>query len=155
MKAKDYNGTIKVYNTVPKAYGSIVGGFDLLSDSDLEGHGFYNVVTPTHDSRIEELGDIYFDSENSQFTYPVNNKTWIESLADLKTAKIEELKGIYNTKLAKTDWYISRFTEKNIAIPSNIQIERDNLRTECGTHETAINAKTTKAQVVTYDVPSI
>lgn len=155
MKAKDYNGTIKVYNTVPKSYGSIIGGFDLLSDSDLQGHGFYDVVVPTYDSRIKELGDIYFDSDNSQFTYPVSNKTWTESLADLKTAKVKELKGIYNAKLAKTDWYVTRKSEKGTAIPSDIQTERDNLRTECGTHETAINAKTTKAQVVSYDVPSI
>lgn len=152
MKAKDYNGTIKVYNTVPKAYGSIVGGFDLLSDSDLEGHGFYNVVTPTHDSRIEELGDIYFDSENSQFTYPVNNKTWTESLADLKVNKIKEAKQLANDKLSSTDWYVTRKSEKGTAIPSDIQTERDNLRTACGTHETAINAITTKAQVISYDI---
>jgi len=155
MKAKDYNGTIKVYNTVPKSYGNIIGGFDLLSDSDLEGHGFYDVVMPTYDSRIKELGEIYFDSDNSQFTYPVNNKTWTESLADLKTAKIKQLKGIYNTKLSKTDWYVTRKSEKSIAIPSDIQTERDDLRTACNTHETAINAKTTKAQVESYDLPSI
>jgi len=155
MKAKDYNGTIKVYNTVPKAYGSVIGGFDLLSDSDLEGHGFYDVIIPIFDGRIKELGDIYFDSANSQFTYPVNNKTWTESLADLKTAKIKQLKGIYNSKLGKTDWYVTRKSEKDTAIPSNIQTERDDLRTACGTHETAINAKTTKAQVQSYDLPSI
>lgn len=155
MKAKDYNGTIKVYSRVPKSYGSIIGGFDLLSDSDLEGHGFYDVVVPTYDSRIKELGDIYFDSDNSQFTYPVSNKTWTESLADLKTAKIKQLKGIYNSKLAKTDWYVTRKSEKGTAIPSDIQTERDDLRTECSTHETAINAKTTKAQVESYDLPSI
>jgi hypothetical protein len=152
MKAKDYNGTIKVYNTVPKAYGSIIGGFDLLSDSELEEYGFYDVVMPTYDGRIEELGDIYFNSVNSQFTYPVNNKTWTESLADLKTAKIKEAKQLANDKLSDTDWYISRFTEKNIAIPSNIQIERDAIRTDCNNHEMAINAKTTKAQVVSYDI---
>ena len=155
MKAKDYNGTIKVYNTVPKSYGSIIGGFDLLSDSELQGHGFYDVVVPTYDGRIKELGDIYFDSENSRFTYPVSNKTWTESLADLKAERIKELKSIYNSKLAVTDWYVTRKSEKGTAIPSDIQTERDNLRTECGTHETAINAKTTKAQVVSYDVPSI
>ncbi len=153
MKAKDYNGTIKVYNRVPKSYGSIIGGFDLLSDSDLEGHGFYDVVIPTYDSRIKELGDIYFDSDNSQFTYPVSNKTWDNSLADLKVAKIGELKAIYNFKLSQTDWYITRKSEKGTAIPSDIQTERDNLRIDCNTHETAINAKTTKAQVESYDLP--
>lgn len=155
MKAKDYNGTIKVYNTVPKSYGNVIGGFNLLSDSDLQGHGFYDVVVPTYDSRIQELGDIYFDTDNSQFTYPVSNKTWTESLADLKSKRIQELKSIYNSKLSKTDWYVTRKSEKDTAIPSNIQTERDDLRTACGTHETAINAKTTKAQVQSYDLPSI
>lgn len=152
MKAKDYNGTIKVYNRVPKSYGNIIGGFDLLSDSDLEGHGFYDVVVPTYDSRIKELGDIYFDSANSQFTYPVNNKTWTESLADLKTAKIKEAKQLANDKLSDTDWYVTRKSEKGTAIPSDIQTERDAIRTDCNNHETAINAKTTKAQVVSYDI---
>jgi hypothetical protein len=153
MKAKDYNGTIKVYNTVPKSYGTIIAGFDLLSDSDLEGHGFYDVVTPSYDGRIKELGDIYFDSTDNVFTYSVNNKTWGNSLADLKVAKIGELKAIYNFKLFQTDWYITRKSEKGTAIPSDIQTERDNLRTDCNTHETAINAKTTKAQVESYDLP--
>lgn len=155
MKAKDYNGTIKVYNTVPKSYGNIIGGFDLLSDSDLQGHGFYDVVVPTYDSRIKELSNIYFDSDNSQFTYSVIDKTWAESLADLKAAKIKELKGIYNSKLAKTDWYGARKSENGTAIPNNVQTERVELRTACGTHETAINAKTTKAQVQSYNLPSI
>jgi hypothetical protein len=155
MKAKDYNGTIKIYNTVPKSYGNIIAGFNLLSDSELEAHGFYDVVVPTYDNKIKELGDIYFDSENSQFLYPVINKTWAESLADLKEAKIKQLKGIYNSKLNKSDWYVTRKSEKGTAIPNDIQTERDGLREECNDHETAINAKTTKAQIASYDLPSI
>lgn len=153
MKAKDYNGTIKVYNRVPKSYGSIIGGFDLLSDSELEGYGFYDVVMPTYDGRIKELGDIYFDSANSRFTYPVSNKTWTESLSELKANKIKSIKNHYNNKLAETDWYVTRKSEKGTAIPSDIQTERDGYRTDCNTHETAINAKTTKAQVESYDLP--
>ena len=152
MKAKDYNGTIKVYNTVPKSYGSIIGGFDLLSDSDLEGHGFYDVVTPTYDVRIKELGDIYFDSANSQFTYPVSNRTWTETLAELKIQRIKEAKILANNELSTTDWYVTRKAEKGTAIPSDITTERDAIRTSCTNHETAINAKTTKAQVMSYDI---
>lgn len=153
MKAKDYNGTIKTYNALPKSYGNVIAGFDQLSDSDLEGYGFYDVVIPTYDSRIKELGDIYFDSANSQFTYPVSSKTWTETVSELKEQKIAQLKHIYNLKLAETDWYVTRKSEKGTAIPSDIQTERDGLRTACGTHETAINAKTTKAQVVQYELP--
>ncbi len=152
MKAKDYNGTIKVYNTVPKSYGSVIGGFDLLSDSDLQGHGFYDVVVPNYDRRIQDLGDIYFDSENSEFTYPVNNLTWSETLSELKTQRIKEAKILANDELSTSDWYVTRKEEKGTAIPSEITTERDAIRTSCANHETAINAKTTKAQVMSYDI---
>lgn len=152
MKAKDYNGTIKVYNTVPKSYGSIIGGFDLLSDSDLEGHGFYDVVTPTYDPRIQELGSIQWDSANSEFTYPVNNLTWSETLSEIKENKIALAKQQANLELKDTDWYITREAELGTAIPSNITTERAAIRTACTNHETAINAKTTKAQVQSYDI---
>lgn len=152
MKAKDYNGTIKVYNTVPKSYGSIIGGFDLLSDSDLEGYGFYDVVTPTYDPRIQELGSIEWDSANSVFTHPVNNLTWSESLSEIKETKIALAKQEANLQLRDTDWYITRNQEKGTAIPAAITTERDAIRTACANHETAINAKTTKAQVQSYDI---
>ena len=155
MKAKYFNGTIKTYNRLPKSFGNIIGGFDLLSDSDLETHGFYDVVTPTYDSRIKELGDIYFDSANSQFTYPVNNKTWSKSLAELKEQKVANLKSIYNNELAKTDWIIVRDKELGNTTDQDVLDDRAALRTSCSTHETAINAKTTKAQVMSYDLPSL
>lgn len=152
MKAKDYNGTIKVYNRAPKSYGSIIGGFDLLSDSDLEGYGFYDVVTPSYDPSIQELGSIEWDSENSQFTYPVNNLTWSKSLSEIKENKIALAKQEANSQLKNTDWYIIRKQEKGTAIPSEITTEREAIRTACANHETAINAKTTKAQVQSYDI---
>jgi len=152
MKAKDYNGTIKVYNKVPKSYGSIIGGFDLLSDSDLEGFGFYDVVTPSYDPTIQELGSIEWDAANSEFTYPVNNLTWSESLSELKEAKIKIAKDSANQMLIPTDWYIIRKQEKGTAVPSNIQTDRDAIRTACTALENAINAKTTKAQVQSYNI---
>jgi len=155
MKAKNYNGTIKVYSKLPKSYGDIIGGFDLLSDSDLQTHGFYDVVTPSYDPQIQTLGDIYWDSANSQFTYPVNDKTWSQTLAELKTQKIANLKSIYNAKLAETDWVIIRDKELGNTTDQNTLDDRAALRTACTTHETAINAKTTKAQVVSYDLPNL
>ena len=155
MKAKDYNGTIKTYSTLPKSYDNIIGGFDLLSDSELEGHGFYDVVTPSYNSQTQELGAIYWDSANSQFTYPVSNKTWSQTLAELKTQKIANLKNIYNSKLAETDWVIVRDKELGNTTDQTTLDDRAALRTACSTHETAINAKTTKAQVVSYALPNL
>jgi hypothetical protein len=153
MKAKDFNGTIKTYRQVPKTYKNIIN-FHLLSDSDLETHGFYDVHRPTFNENTQELGDIEWDSANSRFTYPVSNKTFSQSLADMKAQKIKNLKAIYNSQLAETDWYVTRKQEKNTAIPSAITTKRDNLRSECATKEAEINAKTTKAQVANYSLPS-
>jgi hypothetical protein len=153
MKAKDFNGTIKTYSQVPKTYKNILN-FHLLSDSDLESHGFYDVHTPTFNGNTQELGAIEWDSSNSRFTYPVNNKTFSNTLAQMKSDKIDNLKAIYNAELAKTDWYVTRKQEKGTAIPSAITTERDNLRSACSTKEGEINAKTTKAQVADYTLPS-
>jgi len=155
MKARQENGAIKKYVNVPKSFGNVMGGFDNLSDSELEAYGFYNVVTPSYDSDIQKLGDIEWDADNSVFTYPVINKTWTQTVAELKTQKIESLKAIYNRKLAETDWVIVRDTELGNTTEQSILDDRAALRTECATKEGEINAKTTKAAVVSYSLPNI
>ena len=56
MKAIDINDSIKTYSSIPKSWGSIVAGFDLLSDSELETHGFYNIEYPSdYDSQIHNF----------------------------------------------------------------------------------------------------
>ena len=152
MKAKDYNGLIKTFISLPKSYGNIIGGFDLLSDTELQSYGFYNVVTPEYNSKIQELGSISFDSENNVFTYPVSNKTWSETLAQLKEKQIEEAKIFARTFLYNTDWYVVRKAEKGTAIPDDIEDQRDNIRIACNNHETAINALNTKAEVISYNI---
>ena len=130
MKAKDYNGTIKKFINIPKSYGNIMAGFDLLSNEKLKTYGFYDIVTPDYNLKTQELGDIYFDSEK----------------------QIEEAKIFARTLLYNTDWYVTRKSEKGLGIPNNIQTERNNIRTTCDNHETAINALNTKAEVVSYNI---
>jgi len=154
MKAKNHNGTIKVYDPLPRTYENIIN-FHLLSDSDLETHGFYDVHQPTYNIKTKEIGDIEWDADNSRFTYPVVDKTFSKTLTVMKNEKIADLKALYNAELAKTDWYITRKQEKNTAIPSSITTERDNLRSDCATKEAEIKAKTTKAQVADYDLPNL
>jgi hypothetical protein len=152
MKGINLNGTIKTYSSVPKTWGNILG-VNYMSDEDLKGLGFYDVVRPST-SASQELGDIYFDVDAEVFTYPVESRTYTQTVAELKEQKIANLKAMYNSELAKTDWYVTRKQEKGTAIPSAIQTERDDLRTACSTHETSINAKTTKASIVDYQLPS-
>ena len=108
MKAKDYNGTIKKFINIPKSYGNIMAGFDLLSNEKLKTYGFYDIVTPDYNLKTQELGNIYFDSENEIFTYNINNKTWSETLTQLKEKQIEEAKIFARTLLYNTDWYVTR-----------------------------------------------
>ena len=152
MKAKNYNGTIKTFINLPKSYGNIIGGFDLLSDIELQSYGFYNVVVPEYNSKIQELGSISFDSENNVFTYPINNKTWSETVAQLKTKQINEAKIAAKIELYNTDWYVIRKAEKGTAIPDDIETQRDNIRTACDNHESAINALTTKSAIMDYNI---
>lgn len=151
MKGINLNGTIKTYSSVPKTWGNILG-VNYMSDEDLKGLGFYDVVRPST-KQSEELGDIYFDADAEVFTYPVESRTYTQTVAELKEQKIANLKHLYNSELAKTDWYIIRGQE-GTAVPQDILDARTTLRTECATHETNINAKTTKASVIDYELPS-
>ena len=151
MKAINIDGTIKTYSNV-KSFGGAIG-LQYASDSDLEALGFYDVVTPSTNPS-QELGAIEWDADNSVFTYPVQNKTYSQTVAELKTQKIANLKAIYGSKLGKTDWYVVRAAEGGTAVPSDIATERSDLRTECATKEAEINALSTKASIVDYQLPS-
>jgi len=152
MKGININGTIKTYSSVPKTWGAMLG-VNYMSDEDLKGIGFYDIVTPTT-TASQELGDIYFDADNEVFTYPVELRTFSQTVAELKEQKIASLKLIFNTKLAKTDWIIIRDQELGNTTDQTILDDRAQLRTDCATHETTINAKTTKASIVDYELPS-
>jgi len=68
------------------------------------------------------------------------------TIPGLKTNLIKNLKKEVANELAKTDWYITRNTEKSTAIPSAITTHRDAVRTKQAEMETAItNASDTSA----------
>ena len=157
MKAINKNGTIRVYGSTPKAINGnsniYLTGFDQLTDAQQRAEGLFDVVIPDgYNSQIHDLGEIFWDSENTQFTYPKTNKTWSQTVAELKEQKIANLKASANSKLAETDWYIIRNADTGDAIPSDITDARAAIRTSVATKESEINAKTTKAQVVQYDI---
>jgi hypothetical protein len=154
MKAIQINGAIKRYTTIPKAWGSVIAGFNLLSSTEWEAAGFYDVVSPSYDSATQYLGDLEWDGDASVFTYPVIDRTWSQTVAELKESKIKNLKSIYGRKLSETDWYIIR-AQEGIAAPQEITDARAALRTDCATKEDEINALTTKKAVVSYSLPNL
>ena len=69
----------------------------------------------------------------------------------LKYNLIQTLKSQVANELARTDWYITRNTEKSTAIPSAISTHRDAVRTKQASMETAItNASNTPALETLY-----
>ena len=159
MKAVNNNGKIKVYASVPDSFQSSTGvhmNAPKMTEEELKNAGMFDVViSDEYDERVHTLGEIYFDSPNTVFKKDLVDKTWTETLDELKTRRINHFKSQVNSELAKTDWYVIRKTDNNDAIPSDVQTARTNLRTQSATVETEINALTEKKEVVLYDFPNI
>jgi hypothetical protein len=155
MKAINKNGVIKTYGSAPSQFQGNVkhyaGGFNLLTDEEQQAEGLYDVVTPEYNEKTQELGNIYWDTDNGNFTYPVTDITFDDSLEDMKAAAVTELKNNLNTKLTETDWYYVRKTDTTASIPDSIQTERDVYRNICNTKEGEINALTDKASVASFN----
>jgi hypothetical protein len=159
MKAVNNNGIITTFPDIPKQFRSSTGyhlNARSMTADELRDAGLFDVIIPEeYDSRIHDLDEIYFDSASSVFRKDLINKTWSETLAELKTKQIDNFKGQINSKLATTDWYVTRKVERSIDIPQDIQDTRADLLTQLDTVETEINALTTKKAVMSYDFPNI
>ena len=155
-KAINKNGVITIHNGVPQTLYGSSGTYlnaPAMSDTTLREAGLYDVVYPEgYNSAIHDLSEIFWDSANTVFTYTKSDKTWSQSLADMKTTKIANLKASANSKLAETDWYVIRKNDDGTAVPADITTARAAVRTAVGTKETEINALTEKSAVVLYDI---
>ena len=152
MRANNINGEIKIFNTLPSTWNGkkhYMGGFASSPVEVLEEEGFYEVVDPQYDPAIEELGELYL--ENNKYYYTVIQKTWSESLAELKQNKINYLQEHTNSLLMTTDWYYIRKLDRNIDVPQEVEDQRAIILNNHNDHETAINELTKKADVVKYE----
>jgi len=148
MKAIEINGEIKTFSTLPKQWKDD-NGFH-LNIKDYSALGFKDLVRPDYDSRVQELVNLHL--EGDIYTYDVIDKPTKESLSELKSSKIAELKLMINKKLSLTDWYIIRQADSGEATPQSIKDQRAALRTQSNNIEAEINALTTKKSVVLFDI---
>ena len=153
--------------------------FQLWSKSELNAIGIYEVITDSTNFKDEKwyinTNESYAFADN-QVTRSWGTATpkahadslWTQADSDdgdlpddkevgdvrfegLKTVLIKDLKKTVANELAKTDWYITRNTEKETAIPSAISTHRDAVRTKQAEMETAItNASDTPALETLY-----
>jgi hypothetical protein len=115
----------------------------------LEEEGFFEVVDPNYNPAIEELGELYL--EDNKYYYTVIQKTWSESLAELKEKKLNLLSSDTRSKLLATDWYYIRKLDRNIDVPQEVEDQRAIILNNHNDKETAINNLTKKADVVSYE----
>ena len=159
MKAVNNAGIITFYNSVPNSFRSSTGlhlNVKGWSDQDMKDNGLFDVIIDEdYDSRIHDLGEIYWDTESTVFRKEKSNKTWEKSLSELKEQSISNFKSRIGSELAKTDWYIIREADNGADVPADIVDARVALRELSDTVESEINALTTKAKVITYDFPNI
>ena len=153
--------------------------FQLWSQSELNAIGIYEVITDSTNKKDEKwyinTNESYAFADN-QVTRSWGTATpkahadtlWTQQDSDdgdlpddkevgdvkvegLKTQLIRTLKQQVSGELSKTDWYITRNTEKSTAIPSAISTHRDAVRTKQAEMETAItNASDTPALETLY-----
>ena len=158
MKAVNNNGIITTYSDVPEKFRSSTGyhlNARSMTADELRNAGLFDVIIDqNYDSRIHDLDEIYWDSQSTVFRKDTVDKTWSQTLAELKEQKITNYKYIVGGELAKTDWYIIRQTDNGEIVPTEIVDARALLRNLTNQVENEVNALTTKKQVILYEYPS-
>tara|TARA_R100000655_G_scaffold107600_1_gene158250 strand:- start:54 stop:548 length:495 start_codon:yes stop_codon:yes gene_type:complete len=157
--AVNNEGVITFYNSLPNKLRTSTGLHLNLKDwtpKQYKENGLFDVMVDSdYDERIHNLGEVYWVAESKIFKKDKTNKTWSQSLSELKEQAINNFKSRIGSELAKTDWYIIRNVDNGAEIPSEIQEARQDLRNTSDTVEQEINAITKKADVITYDFPNI
>lgn len=167
MKARLEAGKVVKYSEIPNTLfeaSKTITNAKRLTIAEQEALGFFDVITPSYDPVTEVIYNLHFDNAypsptpddasatREVFIYDKKNKTISETVAELKTKRIEELKKVAYDKLSSTDWYAIRKAENGTAIPSDVVTERSGIRTSVTTKESEINALTTKASILKYDI---
>ena len=153
--------------------------FSLWSKSELNAIGIYEVVTDSTNLKDEKwyintnesfafadnqvtrswgtatakahADTLWTEEDKTDGNIPEDKDVGDVAVKGLKTLLIEQLKLQVANELSKTDWYITRNTEKSTAIPSSISTHRDSVRTKQAEMETAItNASDTPALETLY-----
>lgn len=106
------------------------------SDADKKSFGLIWEDPPAaFDSRF------YWDADTAKSLDDVTNSDGTVTTG-LKTQWVTATKQTANSLLSSSDWYVTRKTESNQAIPDAIQDYRTAVRVKCAEIETAINDAT-------------
>jgi len=108
MKAVKNNEIITLYQSLPNSFRSSTGlhyNIKGWSDSEMEDNGLFNVIIDdSYNSKIHNLGEIYWDLKGRVFKKDISEKTWVQSLSELKEREIDNFKHRVINELSKNDW---------------------------------------------------
>tara|TARA_B100000287_G_scaffold186687_2_gene176533 strand:- start:455 stop:1081 length:627 start_codon:yes stop_codon:yes gene_type:complete len=94
---------------------------------------------------------LYTSQDKTDGKIPADKDVGDVKVEGLKTVLIRNVKAQAAGELSKTDWYITRKTEKDTAIPSAVSTHRDAVRSKQASMETSItNASDTPALETLY-----
>jgi len=159
MKAVNNAGVITFYQSLPNSFRSSTGlhlNVKEWSEDEMEENGLFDVIIDdSYDSRVHDLGEIYWDTEATCFRKDISNKSFDKSLSELKEQSISNFKAQIGSELSKTDWYIIRKVDNGTEVPQEIADAREDLRELSNTVETEINSLSAKGAVITFDFPTI
>ena len=153
--------------------------FSVWSMSELNAIGIYEVITDSTNKKNEKwyintnesysfadnqvtrswgtalpkahADSLWTQEDSDDGDLPDDKEVGDVKVEGLKTQLIRTLKQQVANELSRTDWYITRNTEKETAIPSSISTHRDAVRTKQAEMETAItNASDTPALETLY-----
>jgi hypothetical protein len=153
MYAKEINKKIKTYNVLPSTYSGkkyYLAGFEKLSKEELEEEGFFEVETPDYDSRVQELKELKFNKTKGKFVYSVKNKSFSESVSELKSKVIENLKTKRDLQLEPTKNLALEAFETGIELSEEIKNERAEIRKKYENDLEALNKLSKKIDIVKF-----
>ena len=131
MKAIQLNGNIKTFRRLPSTWEDDKGlHLNFTKVADPKAFGFYDVVTPSHDSQTQRLSAMFFDAA--------------------KESKIQAIKTETGKLLQPTDWYVTRLAERAVEIPQDVSKDRLDIVTKSNTFEAEITALTSYVEVLKY-----
>ena len=88
--------------------GKHILNFRQADNETLVSAGFYDVVYPSFNSKTQTKGGLYFDEENSVFTYNVTDIDFSATrvIVDENGEDTEETEPVYNIESKKIGYYI-------------------------------------------------
>ena len=108
------------------------------------------LILQQHNSVVEELTDLKFDESKKKFVYSVKDKTWSESVSDLKEQAIVKLDIKKDIDLGATQKEVLDAFEAGTEISQKTKDERSAIKKKYDDDIIALNSLTKKSDIVKF-----